>query len=222
MKKILFLLLLGFYLNGHAQSLAKLDPKACLICEGTVLNYTVTNGEDDYSFTIKITHMSKDKLSFDFALGDNGYGESGSITMDKSTMDNATTLHNYFESGDLALENKTSVWLSRALFSQLMKGKAVPVDLGDGNVENFKLDLNDEGKPSLFSLTIMLARSYNQAEKTKYLEFDEERMNPFQGIYARTFSNEATGHQMMVLDNPDFPLLMYMNIGFEVRLNSIF
>ena len=134
MKKIIQLSLL-LLLFASCASKKKIAQSKYEIKEGSKLFYEVKMGEVNYDFNLNMNDFTEDVISFDWDMDDLN---SGTIAMNKNAITNATGLKNNFAGGYKLLVNQTSVWISIKLFKDLKSGKAVEIDLGNGQKETFQ------------------------------------------------------------------------------------
>ena len=158
---------------------------------GTSFFYTV---DKSYDFIVQLTELS-DKLIFDYEMKKTEFRPSlfGTIVMDKTSLESATQQYNSFSGGYTELENTTSVWLSKSVYQSLKNRKEVSIASGYA----------DEILTFVRNETMVL--SVNDS----FVEINV--------LYGET----DNGHKYWILDNPDYPLIVKMSIGFDVELYDI-
>lgn len=190
MKNLIPFLALLFFLTSCA-SKKKLAQAKITFIEGSNLFYEVRMGGEKYNFDLNINEFSDDVISFDWEMG----GErSGTIAMNNPSLSNATSLFNYFSGGYKLLKNQTSVWLSKQLFKDLKSGKAVEIDLGNGNKEIFKYQ-----EPETFSFG-------NKGDGVPH------------NIPVIVIANEDASKEIWIMNDPQNRLIVMMNLDFRIDL----
>lgn len=153
--------------------------------------YDVEAGGSNYNFTFKIKSLLP---SFTFAWQmnneDAGYGK---VSITQAALATSKKMHNYFGSGDITLNNATSVVLSKAAYTDIIQKKKVTLFDGD---KKFVFENPDETD---FFYTI------NGEEKTT------------KAIYL----SDANQNDIIVLKNEAYPIILKMNIGWTIKLNTV-
>lgn len=118
---------------------------------------------------------------------------SGSLYISKYALDKSTVLYNYFGGGKKRLDYETTVWVSNAIYHALKNGTSIHIDSGGGD-EELKAKA-----PTTISCIV-------NGEKTD--------LAVLHGI-------SDNGHEYKVLDNPDYPVILFMNLGWTISIKSI-
>jgi len=155
------------------------------------LIYDVNAGGSEYNFAVKIKSLNP---GFNFVWQmPNESGDYGSVKINAAAMATSKKMYNYFRGGDETLKDATSVILSKAAYQDIITKKKVILWDGDKKIlfEN----------PDETDFTFMI----NGEEKT------------VKAIYIAA----TNGNDMVVLKNPAYPLILRMNLGWTIKLNTI-
>ncbi|MGG9970671.1 hypothetical protein ACQ33O_02660 [Ferruginibacter sp. SUN002] len=155
------------------------------------LIYLVNVGGDEYDFTLKIKSLAP-AFTFAWQMTNEDFNY-GRIEVTPTAMDTSKKMHNYFINGSKTLTDATSVTLSKAAYKEIVQNKKV--SLWDGDKE-FVFENSDE---TIFAIEIN--GDYKTVEAF-YLS-DENR------------------NDIVVLKNPNYPLILRMNIGWSINLSTI-
>lgn len=156
---------------------------------------------EEYDFYVSdaLVDMNKE-LSFHFKMTDDEETE-GNLKITKEALTNAYEQQNGFESGNMTLTDKTSVWVSKKVFNELKeKGEAV-----------MKVD------PTKEATTFKIIPAFDI-----YGNFFATKVNG-QELYIPCISAESTdGTQTIwITDNPENPMILKMSILFNIELVNI-
>lgn len=155
------------------------------------LIYDVNAGGSEYNFTVKIKSLNP---GFNFVWQmTNESGDYGAVKINATAMATSKKMYNYFRGGDETLKDATSVILSKAAYLEIITKKKVTLWDGDKKITFEHPDETD------FTFTI------DGEEKT------------VKGIYIAA----ENGNDMVVLKNPAYPLILRMNLGWTIKLNTI-
>lgn len=150
--------------------------------------YNVTANGESYDFTIVLKSL-KPEISFAWQMS-NEKESYGKLTIGAAAFANSNKLYNYFSTGDIRLSDMTSVVLSKAVMSKLRKTEEA--DLYDGKTKyHFTSNGRDGMSYTLNNEDVQSDALYLAAPGKNYLT---------------------------VLDDPNFPLIMSMEIGWSIRL----
>lgn len=150
--------------------------------------YNVDAGGQQYDFIFTIKSLSPN-IVFEWNMTNEGKSH-GKLTIPAAALVNSNKMYNYFSNGNVTLKNQTSVFLSKGIFKTLTTKKTV--DLYDGDK---KLNFTNNGKDGF---------GYKVGGDDKYLN----------AIYMSTDDN----NRMTVTDNPKFPIILSMDLGWSIRL----
>ena len=159
---------------------------------GSTLTYHLVNGDNQYDFIVDNLKIDKE-VSFKWTMGE-PVNNTGSVTMSSKALGESTKIVNYFSDGATQnMEEETTVWLSRKIYEQIKNKKPIDISI-DGTTEilNFK---------------------NNEKLKIKADGADEE----VNVLYAETES----GNKLWILDEPQNPLIIKMQVGFTIELISV-
>jgi hypothetical protein len=122
---------------------------------------------------------------------------AGDVTIAAETLNNATGQHNYFLDGSsLYLTEKTSVWISRKVYSNLIRDGKTPITLGsgDGGVQTL----------SLLEKTTMPVTINGQEKDLPILSAETDKGNRFR-----------------ILDHAQHPIILSMSLEFDIAIKTI-
>ena len=129
MKNLFILLIIALFASCSATS--KLSKSLMKYNEGDDLIYEVNTKDDDgddlkYEIELNINGVEEYYVSFDWEI----FAErSGTIKMNEKAIKNATTLTFFEKEGYQPLEDKTTIWLSQAVFKKLKATEKVSIGL---------------------------------------------------------------------------------------------
>jgi ankyrin repeat protein len=158
---------------------------------GSSLRYEV-QGFGRYYFEMTLVQLEP-IVKFDWSMSIRD-DMRGSVTMSEKAAQSASKLHNYFQPGDLVLEDESCVWISKDIFKQLKEGKAVRLHTG-------KEERLFKAKETMEALQMA---GYKDAFKTLYLE------------------SEDGAERIWVLDDDYIPVILKMELeGFDISIVEI-
>lgn len=161
----------------------------------TLFKYVVSYGESEYYFKVKLKTFA-DSCSFIYSMT-NADRTEGSIDISAWAMQQAVQQDNIFGGGHEKLENKTTVWFSRNSFNELKNtGKTLVIPAY---------------KDSVY-LTL------NSRETIKMNVDGVQKELP---VLKASGTSKTGEKSFVILDDPAFPLIISMNLGWEVKLESI-
>jgi hypothetical protein len=180
----------------------------------TVYIYEVETGADRYEFNVQVTHSDEDGMSFNFAMS-NETRHHGNVWIVPEVLDTAHGQLNYFNSENYELTDACTVWFSKAMIHELLTQ-------GQSSVYFKKPDAGYPGYGSLASdgaaalrrvdtLAGMAAKyhcEYNGATVSLDAVFAEGLWKGRKVRYA-------------VLKDAEYPLILFMDIGFRIRLKQV-
>lgn len=214
MKKIiLFILLINIITFSQNETY-----QGNLFGKGAVLVYTVfEDGNPSYSFLVKIIGNSSYK-SFDYGISYTGPNAKGTIIIDESANENATGLKNYFGSGyDELRDDITTVFLSKKMFNDILENKKTSISLDGKTPMDFEGTISEE---SVFIFGSTFMRDYNKQDED-FMIIEDYGYTYVDGLKSTIIENNETGYNIIFWNNPLSPIILYMNIGFEIRLDAI-
>lgn len=214
MKKIiLFVLLINVFTFSQNETY-----QGNLFGKGAVLVYTVfKDGNPSYSFLVKIL-ANTSYISFDYGITYSGPSAKGSIIIEENAIENATGLKNYFGTGaDQLNDDITTVFLSKKMFNDILVNKKTSISLDDSKPIEFEGSIGEE---SVFTFGSTFMRSYNEHDKD-FMVIEDYGYTYIDGLKSTIIENKETGQEIIFWNNPLCPIILYMNIGFEIRLDAI-
>jgi hypothetical protein len=196
-KRTLFFLIIIIAFCGFQSELSNdidLEP-------GSILIYSVKR-EGQTSELIVTIEQLKPVLKFNYKITFDPT-TSGQVIMTQNALENADKQIDLLLGGKQYLDNATSLWISKKSFSELVSGDSTRVVTNDGSVFYIK-KLEDSVK------------KINVDDDTQYVNF----------IYAaqilKNDNNEMDfGYSYKILDDPDNPIILSMDLGWTIELEKI-
>lgn len=212
--KHLLLLFTVFYTLTLSATENKL--KQSWITSGSELIYEVNAFGDVYDFVVYLDEVG-DAISFDYYMTNDNATE-GYISIPASAMADATSHMNYFSGGERTLEGQTTVFFSRGAFSDMVNGKTITIDVGRGTLMTVRRQTPDEIQQMHEEL---LADTYMPYGGIYYVD-GVDVLETFFEDHILLVDVNTGAHVYTVLNDPDFPLITYMNLGWEIELIEVF
>jgi Ankyrin repeats (3 copies) len=159
----------------------------------TKATYAVDFGGQQYKFIIDII-QDEPEIVFNWKMTTANRGDKeGNISMSAEAVQSATAQYNLFENGEIVLDDKTSVWVSRDVFKSLRSGA--------------ETTMNAMGEDKIFVRKNIPAGTEVMAGG-----------KAISVIYA-----EATdgSEKFWILNNPKMPLIMKMDLGWKIGIEKI-
>lgn len=186
-------------LNNSKPEMAKmLETKAAtfpsipIIGMDSKLTYGVDFGGQQYKFIMDIV-QDEPEIVINWKMTTGRGDKAGNISMSSEAVQSATAQYNLFENGEIVLDDKTSVWVSRSVFKSLRTGSETV--------------MNAMGEDKIFV-------RQNVPPGTEVL-VDGKAISV---IYA-----EATdgSEKFWILNNPKMPLILKMDLGWKIGIEKI-
>lgn len=205
MKKLLFCLIIIVFSSKISSAQIDYDSyllkgSRIIIMEGTTLTYEVNYYGDVYDFKVTVKKFSPDGIEFDYEMT-NEFNTKGSISIVKDAFENAKQQFNYFSGGPVKLDDKTSVWVSKKVFQELISAEAKSVISADGG-SSF-IEILPFGVFSDFDI-------YNSISKTKITDLTY--------LYAST---EDDSDRFWIHFSKNNPLILGMDLGWTIWLKEM-
>lgn len=202
MKKLLLLAAVIFGIASTSKAQFNLDDEmmkgsTLLFSEGQKLVYGVDFYGNEYDFIVTITSLDKG-ISFDYEMT-NASNTKGSVFISAEAMDDGLAQNNMFSGGEMMLLNKTTVWVSQKVFTDLEEDGAVGI-LPDG-VNQVKLRQKSIGH-----------------DYKAYDGVDKEEMNDLSYVYAESDDQK---YKYWIHLNKYYPLILKMDIGWSIWLKEM-
>jgi ankyrin repeat protein len=163
------------------------------IAMDTKATYNVDFGGEKYKFIIDII-QDEPEIVFNWKMTTANRGDKeGNISISAEAIQSATAQYNLFENGEIVLDDKTSVWVSRNVFKSLRSGA--------------ETTMNAMGEDKTFvRMSVPAGTEVVVGGK------------PISVIYA-----EATdgSEKFWILNNPKMPLIMKMDLGWKISIEKI-
>ena len=176
-----------------AATLAETHDSSAWLDAGTRLTFKVQTRGHVYDLVVEVDSVD-DGLSYSWEVGPPAKLR-GHRSITAKALWSSRHLSNYFTDGeDVTMNNRSSVWLSRLNYVELaFQGHTV---------------LNIDGASGI-ELRFVRRTHVDIVHRGGLLQLP--------GLYARS----AQGHEMIVLDDVRFPLILAEDIGFQVALTQV-
>ncbi len=159
---------------------------------GSVLNYHLLNTTKEYDFIVSDLIMDNN-IAFSWKMTE-PVNYAGKIKIFSAAIDTATIMVNYFKDGSSQnMVNKTTCMLSRKIYKLLKGQQAVNLTIDD------KIE------------TINFVRNEKYPVKIDGVQQDLDVM----------VAESATGTKIWILDYPQYPLIVKMEVAFTIDLRSV-
>jgi len=159
--------------------------------EGDTFSYAVDNFGMKYNFILDIVKC-QENVVFNWKMTHKD-NFNGTITMNSKALNNAVSMKSYYSPSIETLNDTTSVWVSRKVFGEVKKNRPITINLGDGNeLLSFKSNQTLD----------VISRGSKMSLNVMYCETDKN-------------------HKLWILDNPAFPLVIKMDLGWTIELKEI-
>jgi hypothetical protein len=191
--------LLFIFASSFAQT-----AKPFAIADFKTATWEVNNNGSSYSFTVSNPKGSvATDFEFDWAMtSDNDM--NGHIKITQEAMKAALAQNNYFGPSlkNATLTDKTTVWVSQAVFTNLKKTGTAMMDVGKGG-ETFTVVANDDNEDkAAFNDNVMVKGT----EKT---------------LVTLHVKNPDGSRQLWILNNQQNPVIVKMDLGWTIVLKSV-
>jgi hypothetical protein len=173
---------------------------------GTVLTYEVKAGTDAYQFITTLTGVG-DSMAFDYEMTAPA-NMQGSVRISDDAMLNALKMVNYFGGGPMHLTDATTVFLCRECYWEAKYGAA-----------ELEITFDDNEQPTYFGSVVGPSTIFNVR-----IDGEEQTLETYtiaSVVYNPEEDQDEYAASLVVLDNLDYPLLVYMNIGFTIKLVAV-
>ncbi len=171
--------------------------------------YDINQNGNDYNFILEKQDSLNAGENFIFYWtiekqgDDTTEGSSGSVTMTKAALDTAHELLNNFEDGEnYQLTNRTSVWVSRAVFDEIIKNGSTVLN-ADGEWRTFKLVPFDKDE-SYYYGSIFYNDDFDKRLQLLHLMSDDDKH-----------------YEIWINKDRDYPIIIKMILDFEVVLAEV-
>lgn len=162
------------------------------IKKGTKLTYQVNSSGNEYYFVITFTEYSPNQIAFDWTMGEESKGK---VSMDKNSINAAMKMHNYFADGtNDKLSDKITVFFSKAMFDKMRNNDDLKMDTGNGE--------------QAFNFHEPAIQAYSSNASFNYTD-------------AISITDMSGYNKIMVQNDAACPLILYMNLDFEIELRFV-
>ncbi len=137
MKKLILVLAISMFFGFQSFSQIDLDNEmmkgsTLITMPGQILVYEVDYYGITYDFIVNVKSLT-DGIEFDYEMT-NADSTKGTVKMSKEAFEDAVAQSNYFSGGLMDLTDKTTVWVSKKVFNDLVNtGKATISPDGGGS-----------------------------------------------------------------------------------------
>lgn len=199
-KKLLIACGILMFSSCHSKmvSVQKGAPELIVVDKGYQLNYNLASGGERYQFIVEVKEM-KPNINFDYTLSMKK-PVKGNMTLTQKAREEARYMRNYFSKGKHVLpDSMLTVWLSRSIYQDLVStGKC---KLSDG-----------ESYGKLEAYQLLGYEKFNTEINGEPVVLDVLRIKGLEGKKS----------EFLILKNPTNPLIIKMNVGWEISLKEIF
>jgi len=198
MKKITFILFYVLCLSGISFA------QQFTIKKGSELIYGVRSGNNNYTLTVKVKSIDTLTFVFDMSAPAN---KKGIVTIPPGAMDTATRLVNYFANGEMKLTDATAIWVSNTIYKLACEPGIKPT---------IKIRIDTARQYTVFGMLVPQMEDLiinGKVVKMKVTEMVE-------AYWDEKLQDRVEGKRITILQNSKNPLIISMNIGFEVALKE--
>ncbi len=173
----------------------KSSKKAFNVQTNNQLVYNITTGGSPYNFIVEVVNRQPD-LTFNYSMT-NAANTRGQLVITQGDLDTAHGQFNYFGGGKDTLRRMTSVWISKACYQEIITDKKTVFEFPAG----FGM------KKETYSLT--KEEDYTISVNGKPL------------IVSTLVLKNEKGNMYRILKNPNDPLVLQMELGFQIEIKEI-
>ena len=168
-------------------------------------SWTVTSFGGNFNFkVINLTGNADDSLAFDWLMT-SGPNMNGHITITKTALEKAQVQNNNFgpDLKNAVLTDKTTIWISKAVFNELKENGNCKMDVGNGE-----------------EIFTVIPDAINKKDKESFNSRIKVNDN---WKYLNTFhiKNADGSRHLWILNDVQNPMIVKMDIGFTLSLKSI-
>lgn len=193
MKKVIIAAVIILLTGIAPKSFAqKNEGPAIWLKTGSVLSYHLTAGNESYDYIVSDLIMKND-ISFKWKMTD-PINYTGSVKISSMAIDTATSMIANFENGSsLNMQDKTTVWLSRKLYKMIKSQAPAKITI--------------ENSSEIFNYV----RNENFPVK---IDGAEQKLDVI-------LAQSPSGNKIWILDYPQYPLIIQMQLDFTLYLQSV-
>ena len=180
----------------------------------TVYVYEVETNADRYQFQVQVLHNGEEGRTFNFAMS-NENGLHGQVSIASQALDTAHAQLNYFSSASYELEEAASVWWSKTIYREITGKGSSYIAMKKPDVLDYGM-LNADGTAQIRRTDSLPAIANG---KNFLCEYNGDAV-AVDAIFAEG-SWKGQPVKYAVLRDSAFPLILYMDIGFRIRLRQI-
>jgi hypothetical protein len=176
-------------------ALSFMTPKD-ILKKGTKLVYDVNYNGTQYEFIVTIKDQ-QETYTFDWSMGV-PVNKSGTVSITQDALENADGLFNYFSSGSIHLADQSCFMLSRKMYNAF----------------------SDKG--SMIVYTNKKANEYSEfGNAYNHTQTFDYKNSETQEFYCRTVTDKDD-YQITYVNDASFPLIIEMNLGWTLKLKTIY
>lgn len=164
------------------------EPKFPWLKAGTVMKWNLVGA---YDFVVTVKKLGTE-VEFDYKMS-NASGTAGTVTIKEKGFAEGTAQNNYFGGGPLVLEDKTTVWVSKKVYTALKENKPLVIN-PEGEEATLKFVKNDKWTVTIEGKPVELPVLYGETDK---------------------------GQKFWILDDPENPVICKMEISFTIELKEV-
>lgn len=166
-----------------------------------------TSSYEEYNFDIVLLQKDlNNQIEYNWSMS-NDEEQNGKVYITKEALENGFAQQNYYYGGGIdSLIDRTSIWLSKEVFQQIIKDSTVLIDCGTGSGdERFNLVKNNLNN-----------RDYERFNDPIMVNGVKKFVNCLH------IMNESETKQFWILNNAENPLIIKMDlIDFKLQLKTI-
>ena len=166
-----------------------------------------TSSFEEYNFDIEL--LKKDlnnQIEYNWSMS-NDENQKGKVYITKEALENGHAQHNYYYGGGIdSLIDRTSIWLSKEVFQQIIKDSTVLIDCGTGaGDEKFNLVRNNLNN-----------RDYDRYNEPIMVNGVKKYVNCLH------IMNEDETRHFWILNSAENPIIIKMDLSdFKLQLKSV-
>lgn len=170
---------------------------------GSVLVYRVDYFGTQYDFIMTLAEVGE-KLSFHYVMTE-PVGTDGTVIMTPTATKSATILYNSFSGGEVTLQDKTSAFVSKDIFTAISTTKKAAIQTEKGGADTY-------GNITVAKEKISVTGSLKDLSVYKLVQTQDNAGNNV---------DAGSAKEIRVLDNANLPLITYMDLGWTIQLTEV-
>lgn len=192
MRKLIYIFSFLFTFGFAASSVAQ--PVTPELKEGLKVSYAVNYFGTKYNFIVTLKELGKRKVVYEYQMDATGTMTGGKVTMKQTAIDSAVKTDNFFQPGEnKSLDEMTSGFVSRKVYETLTKGKEIKME-------------NTNAKKKFKAAPVPEGQEIKIGDKV------------IDALYA---VSEDGKEKFWILKNPEFPMVLKMDLGWTISITTI-